>query len=58
MLHNRKDAEMMSIRLENVTIMNKLKKQESQLKSQVFVIILYSRLCVCNAMLCSDLATG
>jgi len=34
-LDGRKDAEVTSVRLENIKLKNKLKKQEAQLKSQV-----------------------
>jgi len=44
-LDGRKDAEVVSVRLENIKLKNKLKKQEAQLKSQV---------CRCTEMcLCS-----
>ena len=35
MLDTRKDAEVVTVRLENVKLKNKLKKQELQLKSKV-----------------------
>ena len=35
MLENRKDTEVVSVRLENIKLMNKLKKQEAELKSKV-----------------------
>jgi len=35
MLDNRKDTEVVNVRLENIKLKNKLKKQEAQLKSKV-----------------------
>jgi len=35
MLDNRKDIEVVSVRLENIKLRNKLKKQEAELKSKV-----------------------
>ena len=38
-LDDRKDAEVMSVRLENIKLTNKLKKQEAQLKSKVHALL-------------------
>ena len=57
MLDSRKDTEVVNVRLENIKLKNKLKKQEAQLKSKVCLlsVIFYSS-CVRSSL--EDRASG